>query len=145
MKTKKVNTFTEKEVLNLIKIAFFTKHDGTSFVTFRHFRRKSGAVTACCVVERNEADTFTMRVGFGFCSPEDQFSRKEGRKAAMKRLFSHLVVFDDIDKIASTLIKYMKACGDDAGDGMLTLVGDYNNKGKTRKFDEWFKYFAEEL
>jgi hypothetical protein len=53
------------------------------FITYRHFRRDSGAITACCKVYSDES---RMLVGFALCSPEDMFSKKRGRLIAEGRM-----------------------------------------------------------
>jgi hypothetical protein len=134
------------------------------FITFRHFVRQDtekckdskgneidkpvkfyGAVTAAVVVApplvNEEPYNRRLLIGFAFCSPADQFSRKEGRNKAMKRILENkgLCVQSDRD-IAKVCIHLLKKTDPkEMGLDVRTPTGD------RPAFDAWFEKFKEEL
>ena len=49
-------------------------------IRYRHLRTKdSGCVTVCAIMNEEGSGKFPIRLGFAFCSPRDQFSKKLGR------------------------------------------------------------------
>jgi len=136
---KSTKEFTEQEVRSMLALSLLKQKQ---FVTFRHFRRDSGAVTACCVVTKHDK-TLSFLVGFGLCNPEDHFSRKRGREEAMKCLALKPIQFNDVTKIADPIIKYMR---DYKENGMLDSIADtYYHKNKDSALSLWFPKFVDEL
>ena len=136
---KEMKSFSEQEVRKLLSSVAGRQ---PSFIVFRHFRRASGAVTACCSVIR-VGDTFNLTVGFSLCSPDDQFSRQKGREESLKRLLESPVLLRNATKVSEPLMKYMKNY---VKNGMLTSITNaYRHKQIPGKLHKWFASFVEEL
>lgn len=125
------------------------------FETYRHFRRSTGAVTACCTVL---PDDRKMAVGFACCNPLDlgRFNRKKGRITAQGRLKGKGIVIplgepEEVTTkkgetkfklgIAAALIEFMKHF-DEHNMGMREYNGSPDKPGDLKK---WFPEFVAEL
>lgn len=121
------------------------------FTTSRYFRRESGAMTVTCVVIHREPpndDVKDMVAGFSFCAPEDlqKFSRKEGKKFAISRMFRFPVLFKNVQGISKTLMDFVK----DANSGYELVekckLNQYTTKrGESGDFVLWVQSFLKDL
>ena len=112
------------------------------FTTFRHFRRKSGAVTAACVICPGSKK---MLVGLAFCSPHEKvFNRIAGRTHAKERFFEANVVLSAEDGISKNIITFLKSLTPETIPG-VKQYGDGRDTKKEGEFKIWFPTFQAEL
>lgn len=112
------------------------------FITYRHFKRKNGALTASCEVIPSKME---MTVGFAFCSPLDltHFDKEKARNISTGRRVKRPVHvrLNGSGKglgVASSLIQYVKNY-----QGDLSLF-HLNNK-LDANFKRWLPLFLQEL
>lgn len=121
------------------------------FVTYRHFKRDSGAATAACVVHPLGDGTFDIVAGFSFCNPFDPFSRKRGRECATERLMKSPIILKNVKGIAPALMIYLRNASQKFCDESFKELGiaEYEhahaNENKAGNFDSWFFQFVAEL
>lgn len=136
----------EREMLDLFKgvlEAELNTKEKKGFFTFRHFRRNPGSVTAFCVVHRNVDGSFDINVGFSFCNPSDQFSKREGRKQAMARFLKKPIRISDQKGISNSLMAYLRNHGAEIIKEMEE--GFHRTKKNFTSFSQWFPTFLNEL
>lgn len=120
------------------------------FITYRHFRRDSGAATAACVVHPLGDGVFDIVAGFSFCNPDDFFSRPEGRKRATERLMKNPIVLKGVKGIAPALMRHLRSIADtlllsQAFEEIGIAEYEHANEDKSGSFDSWFLTFVADL
>lgn len=118
-----------------------------AFFTFRYFKRPSGTLTASCAVFHTSPTDKSkeMLVGFSFCVPEDQFSRKEGSKLAVSRMIKDPLHLKADCGISKTLLEYLRESSPDVVIEKFGAAPYTHRNGNRGDFDLLFRAFLKEV
>lgn len=120
---------------------------GRYFLTNRYFRRNAGALTACCLVFPKKNKKYKLIIGMSLCSPDEKnFSRKEGKEFALRRMIESPIILDDVPNIAPAIIDYLKqACPTTNAIREKLGLTSYGHDDKSGNLDVWYPKFVKEL